>query len=130
MSSDQLEQMSKGQILRTIGLNYLEKVDICNIEGKLHAVKKFFLLKATKIEDKKLELLEEKKREYELIQKGLQNVVKCDGSFYDQREEIYQYSMECFDQNLKEHLKSHGSPNLKTLLFLMSGMIKGNSFFE
>ena len=125
MKSLQLQNSSKCFLKRTIGFSPFDQVDLYEIEGKLYAVKKIYLVKGSMEEQSEIELLNEKEREYSLMKKGLMNVLKIYDCYHDQVQGFYEQTMSYCNQNLKEFIQEQGSLNLQSFLPLFDSIVTG-----
>ena len=111
---------------KTISKNTFEQVDLYEIKGGVYAIKKTNL---SRVFDEKIknEILEEKKKDFLRLEKGLDNVVKAYEFHHDKHQEIIEISYDFYEQNLKEYIDSKGPLNLKLFLPLFKDIITGTN---
>jgi serine/threonine protein kinase len=118
MTSPQLSKRENFNLLDFLGkgtFGIVSKIETKD-DKKVYALKQiFFPGKSQSAESK--ECYEEAKREYTILKKGLQNVVRSFGSFYDPKTNCFSISMTLYQYNLDRFLEAYFEKNQSNIPF-------------
>ena len=109
MTSPQLSQKENYEVeIEILGRGSFGDVQKIKIKEnkKTYALKRI-KLKNNLSEKEEAEELEEAKKEYNILKKGISHVVGGVGSFYNNQSKIFSFSMEFFPCNLFEYVKQN-----------------------
>ena len=107
MSSPQLSKKENFNILEILGrgaFGIVSKIETKD-DKKVYALKQIFLPGRNQSAEA-MQCYEEAKREYKILKKGLKNVVRSFGSFYDPNANCFSFSMTHYKHNLEGYLKA------------------------
>ncbi len=108
MTSPQLRKMENYTILKYIGkgsFGIVSKIETKD-DKKVYALKQIDLPGKSGSKENK-ESYEEAQREYAILKKGLKNVVRSYGSFYDPKANSFFFSMDFCKYNLKTYIETY-----------------------
>ncbi len=108
MTSPQLSKRENYNILGSMGKGasgVVRKIETI-ADKKIYAIKEISL-PGKSLSKEALDGYEEAKKEYLILRKGLRQVVKSFGSFYDPNSNCFTFSMDFYPYNLEEHIKAH-----------------------
>jgi hypothetical protein len=97
------------------------------LDGTVYALKSFDFEKLSD-DDIKLHYSDAKK-EYEVLRIGIENVIKCYGSHFDEKTKNFVFSMDLMDQTLMKLIRKNGSLSFEEFIPIFKDFSKG-FFFE
>ena len=115
---------SKRIFKKNIHSSSVDQVDLFDIDGNLFAVKKM-CLNSINNEEKKIEILNEKEKEYNLLTRGLGNVLKIQEYYFNEIEDSCVFIMEYYEKNLREFIRTEGALGINDFLPIFSDIISG-----
>ena len=126
MTSPQLKSTKFYNHEKTLGMGSFGVVQLIRVleTNKLFAIKEFHL-KKFKLPSQRDEAIKEYKIEYNLLRKSFKNVIKSYGSYYDEDEAIYKFSMDYCPQNFSQFVKKIGPLAPKDFFPLFRDMVTG-----
>lgn len=127
MSSPQLRSTSLYKIEKEIDSGNFGKVFKISIneDHKVYALKQ---IKFDKIDEKGREqALKEAKTENDLLRKGIPNVLKSFGSYYNPKEGVYIFSTELMEMNLSQFIQNKGPMTFNSFFPVFRDIISGNN---
>jgi serine/threonine protein kinase len=118
MTSPQLSKRENYKILGSLGkgsFGAVRKIET-NDDKKIYAIKEINL-PGKSLSDEALKGCEEARKEYLILRKGLSQVVKSFGSFYDENSNCFIFSMDFYPHNLEEYIQAHIKGKNMNILF-------------
>ena len=118
MSSPQLSKKENFNIVEFLGkgaFGIVSKIETKD-DKKVYALKQIFFPGRSQSAEAK-ECYEEATREYTILKKGLQNVVRSFGSFYDPKTNCFSISMTLYKYNLEGFLEVYFEKNHTNIPF-------------
>ena len=97
-------------------------------DQKRYAVKQINIEKYS--ESDRQNALNEAKIEYNLLKKGIPNVLKSFGSNYDSNKEIFRFSMELMEMNLAQYIKGKKNLSFEEFSPIFSDILTGIILFH
>ena len=125
MSSPQLKSTKNYEISRIIDSGNFGTVYTITVheDKKVYAVKQINIEKFD--EKERPAALADAIMEYNLLKKGIPNVLRSFGSFYDANAEVFKFSTECMEMNLAQFIKSKGSLSFIDFIPIFSDIVSG-----
>ena len=107
MTSPQLSKQENFQILKNIGKGSFGVVSkiLVTENNQIYALKQMYL-PGKNGSDISKEALEEARKEYNLLKRGIHHVVRSLGSLYEEKPNVFSFSMEYFPYNLNEYVET------------------------
>ena len=126
MSSPQLKSTKNFEITEIIDSGNFGTVYTITIheDKKAYAIKQINLKKFD--ENERPAALADAKMEYNLLKKGIPNVLRSFGSFYDANAEVFKFSTECMKMNLSQFIKDKGNLSFNEFIPIFSDILSGN----
>jgi serine/threonine protein kinase len=94
-----------------------------NEDQKIYALKQINLMKHA-VNDRPAALLEAK-NEYQLLRKGIPNVLKSFGSYHDTEEQVFRFSTEFKEMNLKQLIEKNGPLPFERFIPIFKDILSG-----
>jgi serine/threonine protein kinase len=126
MTSPQLKSSKLYNKEKTLGMGSFGVVHLIRVleTNNLYALKEFHFKKLKKPGQRE-EAFKEAKIEYNLLKNDIKNVVKSYGSFYDDEQLVYGFTMDYCPQNFSEYVEKNGPLAPKDFLPLFRDMVIG-----
>ena len=99
------------------------KITANNDKKQVFALKQIDLSNLS--DDERKLALEEAQNEYKLLLRGIPNVVRSFGSNHDQREQVFAFSTELMEFNLKQFILKNGPLSLDNFIPIFSDILSG-----
>ena len=117
--------ISQGSFGRLSEIQYLcEKTGV----EKKFSMKTFDVSKIGEPSERE-EVLEEAKKEYEILKRGIPNILKAHGSFYDEQEMKFRFSTDFMHTDLYSFISKRGPLDVKTFISIYTDILRGKRPF-
>ena len=131
MSSPQLKSDKNYKIEKFIdsgNFGAVHKISIYE-DQKVYALKQVNLMKQA--EKERPTVLSDAQNEYQLLRKGIPNVLKSFGSYHDKNEQVFRFSTEFMEMNLAQLIEKNGPLPFNRFIPIFQDILSGiyNIFF-
>ena len=125
MSSPQLTSKNNYHIIDCIGSGNFGSV----MHVSIHEDQKVYALKQISFQNvpatDRAAAVNDAKNEYQLLKKGIPNVLKAFGSNYDEKTHMFKFSTELMDMNLTQLIEKKGSLTYSEFIPIFQDILSG-----
>ena len=97
-------------------------------DQSVYALKQINL--GTFFENERQAALSDAQKEYQVLRKGIPNVLRSFGSHYDDKNLLFKFSTELMEQNLMKFIQSNGPLNFENFTPIFKDILLGRFFFS